>query len=154
MTPFSVIPIGVIRTPFKTLSECPRGAGPGGPSCRVELVATFAPALLGIEAASHVWLLYWLDRADRYALTVVTPHDGVTRGVFANRSPARPNPIAMRAVRLYGVELHRDRPQLLISGMDCLDGTPLLDLKPYVPKGDRIDDARLAWMSPPTEGEM
>jgi tRNA-Thr(GGU) m(6)t(6)A37 methyltransferase TsaA len=147
MTSFAVTPIGRIRTPFRTIEDCPRMVAAAAEPCRIDLLPAFADALFGIGAASHLWLLYWLDQADRFRLTVATPHDGVVRGVFANRSPARPNPIAMRAVRLYAVEPRGPQPSLLIGGMDCLDGTPLLDLKPYVPPSDRIDDATLEWLS-------
>ncbi|MGO4871141.1 MAG: tRNA (N6-threonylcarbamoyladenosine(37)-N6)-methyltransferase TrmO [Roseiarcus sp.] len=150
MTSIILTPIGSIRTPYRTLEECPRNVGalgvdPATERCRIELAPAYAKGLLDIERASHVWVLYWLDRADRSLLTVTTPYDGKVRGVFATRSPARPNPIAMLAVRLYGVEPGA-APSLIVSGMDCLDGTPLLDLKLYSPAADRLADASVAWM--------
>lgn len=146
MTTIKLTPIGSIRTPFRTLEDCPRRIGYDAEPCRIDLLPKFAGALLDIEAASHLWLLYWLDRADRSLLKVTTPHDGVVRGVFANRSPARPNPIAMRAVRLFDVIGADERPTLIIGGMDCLDETPLLDIKPYVPSADSVAEATLGWM--------
>jgi tRNA-Thr(GGU) m(6)t(6)A37 methyltransferase TsaA len=147
MPPIVLSPIGAIRTPFASLEECPRQVGPDAENCRIQLLPQYAEALLHIGSASHVWLLYWLDQADRSRLTVPTPHDGVARGVFANRSPARPNPIALRAVRLHGIE-DGTVPGLIVGGMDCLDGTPLLDIKPYVPPVDRIANAWLDWCYP------
>ncbi len=151
MTSIILTPIGSIRTPYRTLRDCPRTTGPrtvdpAAEPCRIELLPAYAGALLDLEAASHVWVLYWLDRANRSSLTVTTPHDGKVRGVFANRSPARPNPIGLRAVRLHGV-VPGSTSSLMVGGMDCLDGTPLLDLKPYVPPADCIPDASLAWLN-------
>lgn len=150
MPPIVLTPIGRIRTRFRTIAECPRAVGDDAEPCRVEVLPIYADALQGIEAASHVWLLYWLDLAERSLLKVTTPHDGVVRGVFANRSPARPNPVAIKAVRLYGIDPHGTDPRaptsLMVGGMDCLDGTPLLDIKPYLPLADHIQSATLSWL--------
>lgn len=140
--PFEVVPIGVLRTPHKALEDCPRIIAADAAPCLVLLDPRYEDGLLGIEAATHIHLAYWMDRADRSRLQVVTPHDGVVRGVFANRSPARPNPISLRVVTL----LSRDGARLTVSGLDCLDGTPLLDIKPYVPRTDCVETARLDWL--------
>ncbi|WP_353472850.1 tRNA (N6-threonylcarbamoyladenosine(37)-N6)-methyltransferase TrmO [Salipiger sp. H15] len=118
--------IGRIRTPFATRRDCPRQGDPDGPECRIELDPDWEPALAGIERAERVQVLYWLDRARRDLLTQSPHGDGATRGTFALRSPVRPNPIGISSVRL----LRREGPVLVVRGLDCVDGTPLLDLKP------------------------
>ena len=150
MTSIILTPIGSIRTPYRTLEECPRNVGALGVHPPPSVLPDRTGAGVRQGLARHRTgvprrVLYWLDRADRSSLTVTTPYDGKVRGVFATRSPARPNPIAMLAVRLYGVEPGA-APSLIVSGMDCLDGTPLLDLKLYSPAADRLADASVAWM--------
>lgn len=129
--------IGRIRTPFKTRSECPRNILQSTAEGRVELDPRYAPALLGIEKCSHVWLLYWMHEARRDLLVQVPGHLGEPRGTFALRSPVRPNPIAMAAVKLLKIE----GTMLTVAHVDCLDGTPLLDIKPYFATVDSIPDA-------------
>ncbi len=119
--------IGRLRTPFPTRDQCPRqGDAETGPLCRVELDDPWRAALAGIEAHAHLDLLYWMHLARRDLLTQ-NPKSGVeTFGTFALRSPVRPNPIALSRVRLVAVE----DGVLLVRGLDCVDGTPLLDIKP------------------------
>ncbi|MBE9639476.1 tRNA (N6-threonylcarbamoyladenosine(37)-N6)-methyltransferase TrmO [Salipiger mangrovisoli] len=118
--------IGRIRTPFATRRECPRQGDPDGPECRIELDARWLPALEGIERAAWLQVIYWLDRARRDLLTQSPHGNRGTRGTFALRSPVRPNPIGISSVRL----VRREGPVLIVRGLDCVDGTPLLDLKP------------------------
>lgn len=118
--------IGRVRTPFATRDQCPRQGREDGPLCRVEIDELWRPALQGIEAFRHLDLLYWMHEARRDLLTQ-SPRGGGTLGTFALRSPVRPNPIALSRVKLEGVE---DNGVLLVRGLDCLDGTPLLDIKP------------------------
>lgn len=118
--------IGRIRTPFATRDQCPRQGREDGPLCRVAIDEPWRPALQGIEAFQHLDLLYWMHEARRDLLTQ-SPRGGGTLGTFALRSPVRPNPIALSRVKLEGVE---DNGVLLVRGLDCLDGTPLLDIKP------------------------
>ncbi|WP_413463813.1 tRNA (N6-threonylcarbamoyladenosine(37)-N6)-methyltransferase TrmO [Alloyangia pacifica] len=118
--------IGRIRTPFATRSDCPRQGDIDGPECRIELDPEWAPALEGIERAERIQVLYWLDRARRDLLTQSPRGAEGTRGTFALRSPVRPNPIGISSVRL----VRREGPVLVVQGLDCVDGTPLLDLKP------------------------
>ena len=142
-----LVPIGMIRTGFATLDQCPRASRLNQAECAVELRPEYADGLLDIEAATHLVLLYWLTLADRAVLHRQTPLDDVTRGVFAIRSPQRPNPIGLSVVRLLGCELPEgESPRLRVSGLDCLDGTPLIDIKPYVPAADCVSEARIAWM--------
>lgn len=118
--------IGRIRTPFASRDQCPRQGREDGPLCRVAIDEPWRPALQGIEAFQHLDLLYWMHEARRDLLTQ-SPRGGGTLGTFALRSPVRPNPIALSRVKLEGVE---DNGVLLVRGLDCLDGTPLLDIKP------------------------
>jgi tRNA-Thr(GGU) m(6)t(6)A37 methyltransferase TsaA len=118
--------IGRLRTPWLQREDCPRqGDRDAGPLCRVELDPHWREALHGIGAHTHLQLLYWMDQARR-DLVLQRPHDGEPRGTFALRSPVRPNPIASSVVRLETVE----GSTLLVRGLDCVDGTPLLDIKP------------------------
>jgi tRNA (adenine37-N6)-methyltransferase len=133
--------VGRIHTGFKTLDECPRAGRLTAAPCTIVLADRFADGLADIEAASHLHVMYWLDKADRDAVTATTFRDGVVRGVFANRAPSRPNPIGLNVVRLLG----RNGSELTVSGLDCLDGTVVLDLKPYVPGNDNVADCTLNW---------
>lgn len=119
--------IGRIRTPWKTRQECPRQGRLDGPDCRVEIDDPWTAALEGIAAYGHLEVLYWLDRARRDLVRQNPKGDGRNFfGTFALRSPQRPNPIGLSQVRLVAVE----PAALVVRGLDCLDGTPLLDIKP------------------------
>lgn len=119
--------IGRLRTPFATRDQCPRqGDAEHGPVCRAEIDPLWRAALAGIDAFAWLDLLYWMHEARRDLVTQ-TPRGGATLGTFALRSPVRPNPIALSRVRLLGVE----DGTLLVRGLDCLDDTPLLDVKPH-----------------------
>ncbi len=148
MTEMTLQPIGEIFTGFKTLDQCPRNAKFNPVQSTIRLHPDYVQALQGVGQSSHIIVLYWFDQADRTVVQCVTPHDGQVRGVFANRSPNRPNPIALSVVQLLAVEGNT----LTVSGLDCLDGTALLDIKPYSPAIDRIDDAKQAFTlaTPPT----
>ncbi|MSP03143.1 MAG: tRNA (N6-threonylcarbamoyladenosine(37)-N6)-methyltransferase TrmO [Acetobacteraceae bacterium] len=140
-------PIGSISTPWRTVADCPRnGRQPDpAPVCRVHILPAFVPGLLGLEGMSHLILLYWLDQAKSSQLVFTPPFDPEPRGVFATRGPRRPNPIGMSVVRFDGL----DGPdQLLVRFLDCVDGTPLLDIKPYLPTTDAEPDAAMGWLAP------
>ena len=118
--------IGTIRTPWTTREDCPRQGQPDGPECRLLVEAPWDAALEGIEAYDTLDVLYWLNRARR-DLVLQTPAQAEgPRGTFALRSPVRPNPIGLARVRL----VRREGAALVVRGLDCLDGTPLLDIKP------------------------
>jgi tRNA-Thr(GGU) m(6)t(6)A37 methyltransferase TsaA len=118
--------IGTIRTPWADRADCPRQGRQDGPDCRIELDPIWQDALEGLAAYETVEVLYWLDRS-RCDLTRQSPRgDGRTVGTFALRSPVRPNPIGTALVRLLRIE----GGTLHVPGLDCLDGTPLIDLKP------------------------
>jgi len=133
--------VGVIRTPFATRDDCPRQGSPGGPVCRIEIHERWRPALKGLERFAKVEVLYWMHQARRDLIQQSPKSDGTTFGAFALRSPVRPNPVASALVDLVAVE----EGALLVRGLDCIDGTPLVDLKP-----DRCAYTPLA---PPNPGE-
>lgn len=118
--------IGTIRTPWTRREDCPRQGRLDGPECRLELDPVWHDALKGLEDYETIEVLYWLDRSRR-DLAVQNPgRDGRISGTFALRSPVRPNPIGTALVRLVRIEAGR----VIVRGLDCLDGTPLLDIKP------------------------
>lgn len=135
--------VGRARTPWRERSDCPRNVGiareRSEDAARIEIEPPYRPALAGLERASHVVVLYWMDRARRDLLTQVPRHLGEPRGTFALRSPARPNPIALAVARLR--RLDAAAGVLEIDMLDCLDGTPVLDVKPYFPSIDSVADA-------------
>ena len=133
--------IGRIATPWRSRRECPKNSAESDALCTIELDPRYADGLKDLETSSHVIVLYWMHRAPRNLVLQTPRHYGETRGVFALRSPARPNPIALSVAQLVGVEGAR----LTVRGLDCLDGTPLLDLKPYFPSTDAKPLAEVGW---------
>jgi len=118
--------IGTIRTPWTDRLMCPRQGRRDGPLCRIELKEPWAQGLQGLDGYDTVEVLYWLDRSRRDILLQSPRSDGTTRGVFSLRSPVRPNPIGTSLAALVGIE----GATVLVRGLDCLDDTPLIDLKP------------------------
>jgi tRNA-Thr(GGU) m(6)t(6)A37 methyltransferase TsaA len=135
--------IGRIHTPWKTRQDCPKNARESDAICTVEVEPAFQPGLKDVETCSHLVLLYWMDKAPRNLVLQVPGHYGAQHGTFALRSPARPNPIAMSVVKLLGVA----EGKLTVSSLDCLDGTPLLDIKPYFASTDSVPEAQVGWHS-------
>jgi len=134
--------VGRIRTPWTSRLETPRLGRLDGPLCRIEIFEPWRAALAGIEAYERVEVLFWMHLSRRDLVLQSPADDGRQHGTFALRSPARPNPIGTTIARLVGME----DGTVLVRGLDCLDGTPLLDLKPdrtlFTPiapeqKGDR-----------------
>ena len=118
--------IGVIRTPWRSRRECPKQGSLDGPLCSIVVDDRWRAALTGVAGLQRIQVLYWMHRARR-DLVLQTPfHSGATSGTFALRSPARPNPIASSVVALIAI----DGTTLRVRGLDCLDETPLIDLKP------------------------
>jgi tRNA-Thr(GGU) m(6)t(6)A37 methyltransferase TsaA len=118
--------IGTIHTPWRTRSECPKRGSPDGPICSIVIDPRWREALTNIAQHKRIQVLYWMHHARR-DLVLQTPfRTGLTTGSFALRSPVRPNPIASSVVELAGVE----GTTLQVRGLDCLDGTPVIDLKP------------------------
>ncbi len=122
--------------------DCPKNARESDAVCTIEVDPRWAQALTGIETCTHLLVLYWMDRARRDLVLQVPRHYGEPRGTFALRSPVRPNPIAVSVVRLLP---RSTAPRLSVVGLDCLDGTPLLDLKPYFASTDAVPDAVVGW---------
>ena len=118
--------IGRIRTPWTDRLDCPRQGRRDGPLCRIELFAPWDGGLDGLEDYASIEVLYWLDRSRRDLLRQSPKSDGTSRGIFSLRSPVRPNPIGTSLVTLVGIE----GSVVSVRGLDCLDGTPLIDLKP------------------------
>jgi tRNA-Thr(GGU) m(6)t(6)A37 methyltransferase TsaA len=133
--------IGRIRTPWRSRAQCPKNPRESEALCTVELDPRWSDGLKGLETVTHVLLLYWMDRTRRDLVLQVPRHYGEQRGTFALRSPARPNPIAVSVARLIRVE----RSVLHVIGVDCLDNTPLLDIKPYFASTDSVPDAVVGW---------
>jgi tRNA-Thr(GGU) m(6)t(6)A37 methyltransferase TsaA len=130
--------IGRIRTPFKSRSDCPRNTAESEALGLIELEPRYAAALADVQLYSHLWLLYWMDQARRDLIQQVPAHLARPRGTFALRSPVRPNPIALAAVELIGVA----GTTLTVRKVDCVDGTPLIDIKPYFASTDSFPEAR------------
>ena len=126
---FSTQPIGHVRSPYKDTQEIPKGLGAkheaGG---FLEILPEFAVGLTDIEGFSHLIVLWEFDRSEGFSLLGKPPSDNRPHGVFATRSPRRPNPIGLTVVELRG----REGPVLRVRGIDMLDGTPILDIKPYL----------------------
>jgi len=136
-------PIGIIHTPFTRQKEMPRSTSQAaGIKGTVELFAEYHAALKDLDSFSHVILIWHLDRSKGFHLEVVPPKQAQTRGLFATRSPHRPNPIGLSIVELHKIE----DGVLYVERVDMLDGTPLLDIKPYIPASDSIQDARPGWL--------
>jgi tRNA-Thr(GGU) m(6)t(6)A37 methyltransferase TsaA len=133
--------IGRIHTPWKERKDCPKNARESDAVCTVELDPRFRDGLKDIESCTHLVLLYWMDKAPRNLVLQVPGHYGTQHGTFALRSPARPNPIAMSVVKLLKVEGNK----LSAVGLDCLDGTPLVDIKPYFASTDAVPEAVVGW---------
>jgi tRNA-Thr(GGU) m(6)t(6)A37 methyltransferase TsaA len=133
--------IGRIRTPWTRREECPKNARESDAVCTIEIDERFAAALKGVETCSHLLVLYWMDKSRRDLVLQVPRHSGEQRGTFALRSPARPNPIAASVSTLLQIKGNR----LSVIGLDCLDGTPLLDIKPYFASTDAFPDAVVGW---------
>lgn len=136
-------PIGVIRSPFKTLSDMPiQPLGEASASGKIFVDPAFEEGLKDLEGFSHVILIYHLHKVTKTELTLVPFLDSSPRGVFATRAPTRPNPIGLSVVALEKIE----GATLHVTDLDVLDGTPLLDLKPYVPEFDHRPEVRVGWL--------
>lgn len=136
-------PIGVIHTPFQDPQDMPiQPAGGMNVQGRVEVFPKFQNGLADLDGFSHVILLFHLHQSRGFQLQVVPFMDDQPRGVFATRAPRRPNPIGLSVVQLMRIE----SGTLIIRGVDMLDGTPLLDIKPFVPDFDSHAEIRTGWL--------
>lgn len=141
--PVTLTPIGVIRSPYETPEGMPiQPAGAADTVGEVIVDESLAQGLTDIEGFSHIILLYHFDRSEGYKLLIKPFMDDASHGVFATRAPRRPNPVGLSVVRLLG----REGNVLRIQGVDVLDGTPLLDIKPYVPHFCAPGEIRTGWL--------
>jgi tRNA (adenine37-N6)-methyltransferase len=137
-------PIGTIRTPFNDLAGMPiQPAGAAGVKGTVEIFEKYQAGLKDLDGFSHIVLLYVFHRSEGFSLHVIPFMDTETRGLFATRAPKRPNPIGLSIVQLDRIE----GGTLHVCNVDMLDGTPLLDIKPYVPDFDSQIDIRTGWLA-------
>jgi len=135
-------PIGFVRSPYTETGQIPKGLGAEHRAEGVlDVLPQFEAGLADIEGFSHVYVLWVFDRAEGYDLVARPPSDTRTHGVFATRSPRRPNPLGLTVVRL----LRREGPKLFVHGLDMLDGTPILDLKPFL-SNVPAEELRRGWL--------
>jgi len=136
-------PIGYINTPHKSLENMPiQPAGAKSVKGQIEIIPAFMEGLLDIEGFSHITLFYHLHKVNGYKLKVTPFMDTKEHGIFACKSPTRPNALGMSTVKLLAVEGN----VLYVEEVDMLDGTPLIDIKPYWPKYDNRDNVRVGWL--------
>jgi tRNA-Thr(GGU) m(6)t(6)A37 methyltransferase TsaA len=139
----AVRPIGVVHSPFKEKADAPRqGPLAAGVRATIELLPEYRDALDDLAGFDRIWLLFWFDRATGWRSKVQPPRSEERRGLFATRSPHRPNPIGLSAVRLERV----DGLVLHVTDIDLIDGTPVLDIKPYIAYADAFPDAHAGWL--------
>jgi tRNA-Thr(GGU) m(6)t(6)A37 methyltransferase TsaA len=126
---FTPQPVGFVRSPFRDAAAIPKGLGARHEEEGVlEILPEFEAGLTDIEGYSHLYVIWAFDRADGFDLMVTPPSDDRPHGVFTTRSPRRPNPLALTIVEL----LRREKGRLFVRGVDMLEGTPILDIKPYL----------------------
>ena len=141
-----LVSIGHLETPFRSIADCPRNGRQidPAPACHAVVDPAFLAGLLALDGFTHLILLYWLgpQGAD---LHIIPPFDGQPRGVFATRAPLRPNPVGLSVVAYEG---SAEPGRLRVRHLDCVDGTPLLDIKPYLPSTDAEPGAAMGWLTP------
>ena len=133
-------PIGIIRSPFKTKAECP----PQGDETisEIEIFKEYKQGLKDVEGFSHLHIFYWMHESNGYSLSVVTPWDTKPHGLFAVRTPNRPNPLGYAVVEL----LEKNKNILKVRGLDAVEGTPIVDIKPYISKIDAKTNIIDGWV--------
>jgi len=136
-------PIGVVRSPFRQIEDMPiQAAGAAGVAGTIEIEPALVEGLQDLDGFSHLFIIYHFHCTAAVRLTVIPFLDTTPRGVFATRAPCRPNAIGLSVVELKGVE----GSVLHIDNVDMLDGTPVLDIKPYVPAFDHFEAPRVGWL--------
>jgi tRNA-Thr(GGU) m(6)t(6)A37 methyltransferase TsaA len=140
---FAMRPIGYVRSPYQNTQEVPRGLGTQhGAEGILEIKQELELGLTDIEGFSHLFVIWAFDRSEGFELLGTPPSDNRPHGVFATRSPKRPNPLGLTVVEL----LRREGPQLHVRGVDMLDQTPILDIKPYLSNVSK-DELRRGWLA-------
>lgn len=135
-------PIGVIHSPYRNRSEAPYQGHRSKRASRIEVFKEFEGGLQDIEGFSHIVVIYWFHKSQGYHLLVRTPWDDIPHGLFTTRSPHRPCPLALTVVEL----VTRDKNTLRVRGLDAIDGSPLLDIKPYIAAVDETSVVRSGWL--------
>ena len=145
MTPITYTPIGFISSPYNEPYSAPRQPNADDRVHEAQIILTphknYEQGLDDLEGFDRIWIIAHFDRVNSWKPKILTPRDRVKRGVFATRSPHRPNPISVSAVELISIK----GLTLTIRGIDLLDGTPILDIKPYVPYADAFPDCKAGW---------
>ena len=135
-------PIGIIHTPFKTVENIPiQPAAGAGFEGWIEIFNEYKEGLSDLDGFSHIYLIFYLHKSISYKLKVIPFLDTVERGIFSTRSPARPNPVGLSIVEIISIKENIIR----IKGIDILDGTPLVDIKPYVPDFEITTNIKKGW---------
>jgi len=135
-------PIGIIHSPYRDREQAPHQGHKREEICQVEVFKEFEEGLKDIEGFSHIILIYWFHKSAGYHLLVTTPWDTKPHGLFTTRSANRPCPLGLCVVEIVA----REGNILKVKGLDALDGTPLLDIKPYIPSLDAKTDAKAGWL--------
>lgn len=130
----SLKPVGIVKSPFKSMDEAPRQGRLSQEVSEIVVFDEYSDALDGVEKCEYVIVLYWMDRASREKLKVVPPGETEERGVFSTRSPSRPNPIGFCVVEVIEVK----KNTLKVKWLDALDGSPVIDIKKYSPEIDCV----------------
>ncbi|HXZ94592.1 MAG TPA: tRNA (N6-threonylcarbamoyladenosine(37)-N6)-methyltransferase TrmO [Dehalococcoidia bacterium] len=135
-------PIGVIRSPYKNTAKAAHQGYRSKKISQIEIFKEFEEGLKDIDGFSHLIVIFWFHKSQGYHLLVKTPWDDNLHGLFATRSPHRPCPLGLTVVELVA----REKNILKVKGLDAIDGTPLLDIKPYIPEVDERSVAKLGWL--------
>jgi tRNA (adenine37-N6)-methyltransferase len=143
MKSWTMEPVGYVRSPFADVAQIPKGLGAQHETAGLlEILPEYEAGLTDIEGFSHLYVLWVFDRSEGFELVSTPPCDDRPHGIFASRAPGRPNPLGLSIVRLLG----REGPRLRVRGVDMLDGTPILDVKPYLSNVPG-EDLRRGWLA-------
>jgi tRNA-Thr(GGU) m(6)t(6)A37 methyltransferase TsaA len=137
-------PIGVVHSPFKELKNMPiQPTGCKGVEGEIEIFPEFSPGLQDLDGFSHIFVIYFLHKVQGWKSKVIPFLDTQERGIFSTRSPVRPNPIGLSVLEIKAVNGNR----IMVNNTDILDGTPVLDIKPFVPQFDQPENTRIGWLT-------
>jgi len=142
-------PVGTVHSPYKDTDEAPYQGRDSETISEIEVFKEFEAGLQDIDGFSHVVVIYWFHKSDRYHLLVKTPWDEDLHGVFATRSPRRPCPLGLTLAELVA----RHNNILKVKGLDAIDGTPVLDIKPYIPSLEERRPVKIGWLEGKLERE-